>query len=722
MTVLKTYDVLEIAVSGGGGQYSVGGQFFPADVTAEEDTRVEPKAVVFEQEAAADDDDEGIEARLTDFLFAQNDQMTDLFELAIRDARSAKPLRVRLVIATSARELQHLPWETLQHPQLSGPLLLDERILFSRYMFADDWAPSSASPPLDPSATVLLANPSDLDAYGSEDDPPAPVDAELATVARDALTGWRFDERGTAAATLESIGDALRAKPDVIYLVCHGLSTRSGSILLLERDDGTAHEVSTIELIDKMRMVGHVPRLVVLGSCSSGGEGDAAIVRSELGPLLCQEGVPAVVAMRGRVSQATAKDFLKTFFEQVDEHGQLDLAMAAARWHVKDETDWSVPILFTRLRSGRLFARSRADEGFDKWPRLLTAIANQKCVPVIGPGASEWLCGSRADMAYRLAREFGFPLALPQRSDLPQVAQFLAVDQSSDVLRIEVRRKLWEGLYSRYQHNVSGGPPSDAELADNRALNEVFKNVAVAERWNNDDAEPHLVLAGLEFPMYLSTEPLDLMANALEFVGRTPVIRGHYQWRAEDDDEIAIDWPDDEMASESAADSVEAPASKVELDPDRPIVYHLFGSLNVPNSVTLTEDEYFEWMFGYATEANAGLNSMVQEALTWKTLLFIGFRIDDWDLRVLLRAIQRFAGGLSRRSLPHLAVQIDPDEDRAVRPDRARKYLAELLDVAHITVYWGSTETFCRELQKAHRAKQRGSRARLHPSLASEST
>ncbi len=496
---------------------------------------------------------------------------------------------------------------------------------------------------------------------------------------------------------MDTFAAALRKRPDVLYLVAHGMRTRMGSMLLLEDSEGHTDEVTTVELVDKMIEIGHLPRLVVLGSCSSAGEHDSGSVRAELGPLLCRAGVPAVLAMRGRVSQETARVFLAAFFSEMAEHGQIDLAMAVARRRVADRPDWSAPTLFTRLRSARLFAAASADTSFEKWPALLRAIRRGRCVPIIGPGLSEWMCGSRSDMAYRLSRDFGFPLAWPQRGDLPPVAQFLSVHQGQGVLRDQVRRKLWDSLITRFGGSVDLAP-SDDEQEDRRLLDDALHQVALTQRWEHGDAEPHLVLAELPFPLYLSTEPFDLMARALEHSRRGDVVRAHYQWRVKDDFEDPIAWPADLLnpGPEQLSDTGLAP--EVHLDKDRPIVVHLFGSLGVPNSVTLTEDEYFEWMFGYDTEANPKLHSTVTKALTWPTLLFLGFRIDDWDLRVLLRAIQRFEGGPSKREVPHLAVQIDPDEDRAVRPDRARKYLEELLDVADVNVYWGSTETFCRQL------------------------
>jgi hypothetical protein len=94
-------------------------------------------------------------------------------------------------------------------------------------------------------------------------------------------------------------------------------------------------------------------------------------------------------------------------------------------------------------------------------------------------------------------------------------------------------------------------------------------------------------------------------------------------------------------------------------------------------------------------------------------LLFLGFRLDEWDFRVLFRTILAQGGKrkLSER-LKHVAVQLDPEEGRHADPEKARHYLQEYFQMAHIHIYWGGVEDFLAELRDRWR--------RDHPVAAAE--
>jgi hypothetical protein len=47
-----------------------------------------------------------------------------------------------------------------------------------------------------------------------------------------------------------------------------------------------------------------------------------------------------------------------------------------------------------------------------------------------------------------------------------------------------------------------------------------------------------------------------------------------------------------------------------------------------------------------------------------------------------------------------VAVQIEPDEERAINPERARKYLEAFFGGASISIYWGSVEDFVHDLRR----------------------
>ena len=80
--------------------------------------------------------------------------------------------------------------------------------------------------------------------------------------------------------------------------------------------------------------------------------------------------------------------------------------------------------------------------------------------------------------------------------------------------------------------------------------------------------------------------------------------------------------------------------------------------------------------------------------------MFLGFRLDEWDFRVLFRSIVNQEGD-RRGEHTHVAVQIDPEEGRTMEPERARRYLERYFQSSNITIYWGSTESFIKELRDA---------------------
>jgi hypothetical protein len=134
--------------------------------------------------------------------------------------------------------------------------------------------------------------------------------------------------------------------------------------------------------------------------------------------------------------------------------------------------------------------------------------------------------------------------------------------------------------------------------------------------------------------------------------------------------------------------------------PARPLVYHLYGQLQEPDTLVLTEDDYFDYLIGL-TRAGKPIPTVVKQALTFSALLFLGFRIEEWDFRVLFRSIlaQGERGELSNR-FTHIAAQIDPEEGRHLDPEKARKYLQKYFQNAKISIYWGSVDDFVRELYR----------------------
>ncbi len=72
--------------------------------------------------------------------------------------------------------------------------------------------------------------------------------------------------------------------------------------------------------------------------------------------------------------------------------------------------------------------------------------------------------------------------------------------------------------------------------------------------------------------------------------------------------------------------------------------------------------------------------------------------MEDWNFRVVFRSVMGEQGSTLRKRSPHVAVQIDPEEGSSLDPRRAKQYLETYLGSDNISVYWGGTEQFVREL------------------------
>lgn len=180
--------------------------------------------------------------------------------------------------------------------------------------------------------------------------------AEVA-LARSALRDFDAGVLGPGTATVSRIGAALRAGCDLLYLVAHGAMVKGKPRLWLERDDGRAAVVDGAELALRIGELRRRPLLAVLVCCQSAGRG-AEEVAMALGPRLVEAGVPAVVAMQDNLSMEAAAAFTPALFKALKADGRIDRAVTEAQAAVRDRHDWCVPVLFTRLREGKIWGKA----------------------------------------------------------------------------------------------------------------------------------------------------------------------------------------------------------------------------------------------------------------------------------------------------------------------------------------------------------------------------
>jgi hypothetical protein len=281
-------------------------------------------------------------------------------------------------------------------------------------------------------------------------------------------------------------------------------------------------------------------------------------------------------------------------------------------------------------------------------------------------------------MARAFAEEFGFPLSPHLREDLPQVAQFVRVSQGGftlrDRLRGHVREQLERSLVGKVIEGASG-------------LDGLFDAA-----WDARDlvsADPHEVLAALPCPIYVTAHPSQLLEHALRAAGKEPVTEV-CRWKLDDSGE---DWPESPL---EAADGTSFRPTV-----ECPLVFHVFGLLAWPDSLVVTEDDYFKFLIGVSSQRDTKVPALVRSALADSALLVLGFRLDDWDFRTLWQTLMSQEGNNRLRNYKHVAVQIDPAGGE-VSSRAGRRYLTEYFgreSTPSLDLFWGSVSDFATGVQ-----------------------
>ncbi|WP_222273522.1 SIR2 family NAD-dependent protein deacylase, partial [Modestobacter marinus] len=174
----------------------------------------------------------------------------------------------------------------------------------------------------------------------------------------------------------------------------------------------------------------------------------------------------------------------------------------------------------------------------------------------------------------------------------------------------------------------------------------------IAEAWKarhrREQVDPFSVLAQLPAPVYITTLHSRLLTSALRNAGREPEVE-LCRWNED------ADWPESVFDREPGY----GPTA------ERPLIYHLLGTFDEPESLVLTEDDYFDFLIGVTRNRDL-VPKVVRRRLADSALMFVGFRLDEWDFRVLYRSLLRSEGERRRDLYTHVAVQVDPEEGATI--------------------------------------------------------
>jgi hypothetical protein len=644
---------------------------------------------------------------LADRLF-ETPMVRERFLLARQDTyartKDRTGLRVRLWFDPGTEQLHSLRWETLCDPPqdeaaVQAPLSTQDLVPFSRFVASWNNRRVRLRPKGQLRALVLIAAAAIQEGNG---EPPAlvsvDVDAEWARV-RTTLHGLPVRllaraEDADGPPTRQGLLDALVERSyDIVFIVCHGVFDQDGPFLVLETAKGERDDLPGSVLVEALAGLPEAPRLVVLTACQSAGSGRSTDNRSHLalGPELVRAGVPAVLAMNGKVSVPTADAVYASFFAELLLHGCVDRAMATARRTIKgkDRPDWWMPTLYMRLLAGRIWSVPHLSER-DKEPyeELSMSLQSEACTPIVGPAVLEPVWGMPRTVASEWAERRGFPLT-PHRSDeLPLVAQYLARRRKGIANRTFVvqtwLQAMEESLIKRWP-DLATGVDGLADLVPARRVASLVS--AAGARLRQDDLDPFRLLARLPVEVYLTATPDPLLADALRAADppRPPVVD-------------YARWTD---ALEGKSRAFDEADKDQRISREQPLVFHLFGTLAEPDSLVLTEDDFFDYLIHVVKDTNnTAIPNLVRTAWSQHALMLLGFDLDDWTFRALYRAIVHEPGHLLRMKQGTLsaAVQLTPDEERNLRPQSALQYLEQVFGSESISLSWSEPRDFLREV------------------------
>jgi len=623
-------------------------------------------------------------------LFSDENVKQYFLQVEAAAASSKRFLRLTLCIDPSAQELHSLRWELLYHPMTHTVLSTSEKLLFSRFMVSRDFWPVKLRTRTELSALLAVAAPP---AAKLQELQLAPVDFESEVSRIKGILGEiRVRTLGgpTDPCTVDRLIEELRTGVDIVYLVSHGRFGRTTGMpaLVLQDDKGGVQIVKGDDLSTRISELQTTPRMMVLASCQSAGDGNPVdagqrtSVQATLAARLADAGVPAIIGMQGFITMETIEKMMPVFFKELVRDGQIDRALAAARSKVRERDDAWMPALYMRLTAGRLWYTTgfQGNQSPELWRLLLAPVRDGKVVPILGPRLLEAAYGSSHETARRLAGSNHYPLAAHEWDDLPRVAEYLRVKRSRyDVLDV-YRKQILMDLIRQHRHWLPASelPPVTKQPDLNRLL------TLVGEHLRQDNSnDPYRILASLPASIYVTTNFDSLLEQALTANQRKPR-------------QLLTRWRYDR------APQMQENSAPAEPTRDAPLVYHAFGAFgafgqDTDDGLVLTADDYFKYLID--TSAAKLIPTEVESALVDNALMFLGFRLTDWHFRVLFRLMMNLPGRDRLKKYRHVAVQLDPDMQTMADVAGAKCYLAEYFKEASIDIYWGSAEDFLKVLR-----------------------
>ena len=238
----------------------------------------------------------------------------------------------------------------------------------------------------------------------------------------------------------------------------------------------------------------------------------------------------------------------------------------------------------------------------EDWDALLFAIGEGTCIPMLGPDFV-----TRGDGAARLPllRGFGEELRQSLDSDPPLPADAGLAEIAEAYSRVRGRNRIVARAKSYFSEQDVNDPALEALLA-------------------------------IPFPLVVSAMP----GPRVEQVMATKPTVGHYNYRGG------------------------RPGLLPEWSPEKPLVYHLLGSIEEPNSLVYSDSDLLDFLVAIVSKSPGLPNNLASAFRDPKhSFLFLGFGLRHWHRRVLMHVM---AAQQNRESASYALEELDSGAPQSV--------------------------------------------------------
>ena len=276
-------------------------------------------------------------------------------------------------------------------------------------------------------------------------------------------------------------------------------------------------------------------------------------------------------------------------------------------------------------------------EGF--WPNTKELIDHGSITPLISNHISSELIFDgkfRESVVDKWSKDVEYPWGA--RPYITSVAQYARIRKSPKAARSDYLSYLKSALIEKAYEDDEVVSPGQYEIAYENQTNSSYSFTQMARDLGYVDFKsealsqhPLALLARLPIKVYVTTGYHQFLELALEQVGKEP-------------DSQVFPWQ-----KEYYEDSVEEPEIL------KPLVFHLFGRDDQPDSLVLTENDHLDLLVKFirvsmvthtgdktnfdGKRIEQGLPRIVRDALFQTNRLLLGYGVRSWDFRVLFRGL-----------------------------------------------------------------------------------